>query len=61
MVFRIVLIAMVVGICFYLYKQLYGNSTYKKCEKCDGKGYWRAMRGERDKCDICQGAGKVIR
>jgi len=27
--------------------------------KCEGKGYWRATRGEKEKCDACMGTGKV--
>ncbi|WP_344925731.1 hypothetical protein [Aquimarina addita] len=38
-----------------------GTTDFKKCGKCDGRGYWIAMRGERDKCDVCKGAGKVSR
>jgi DnaJ-class molecular chaperone len=58
---RFLLIAVVIGALLYLFKGFFFNSDYKKCGKCEGKGYWIALRGEKNKCDACQGSGKIIR
>ncbi|GAA4113675.1 hypothetical protein GCM10022393_12820 [Aquimarina addita] len=61
MIFRILLIVLVIGGIYLFVKNMLGTTDFKKCGKCDGRGYWIAMRGERDKCDVCKGAGKVSR
>ena len=58
---RIVIMAAIVAGGYYLLKEFVLNSKYISCEKCDGKGYWIATRGEREKCDACGGAGKWLR
>jgi DnaJ-class molecular chaperone len=61
MIFRLLIILLIVGLLVYLVKSMTGSSEYKRCQKCDGKGFWRGMRGEKDKCDVCKGSGKVLR
>ncbi len=61
MIFRILITLLILGLGYYIIRMVTGNSEYKKCQKCAGKGYWKATRGEKDKCDVCQGAGKVSR
>ncbi len=58
---RILIILFLVGIVYYFIKKLIPNSPFISCQKCDGKGFWIAMRGEKEKCDICKGAGKIPR
>ncbi|MDB4292037.1 hypothetical protein N9954_01415 [Maribacter sp.] len=60
MIFRLIIIAIILAAVYHIFKSTTG-SQYKRCEKCDGKGYWRAIRGEKDKCDVCQGSGKTLR
>jgi DnaJ-class molecular chaperone len=61
MIFRVVITIIILALVYYLYRIMTGNSEYRKCQKCNGQGYWKATRGERDKCDICKGSGKVLR
>ena len=44
----------------YVVKRFFPRSEYKKCPKCNGKGYWEAVRS-REPCDLCAGSGKVHR
>ena len=55
---RLVMIGVVLLIIYFLLKRLFVPSDFKKCGKCDGKGYWVALRG-RETCDVCRGAGRV--
>ena len=61
MILRLLLILLILGAVYYLLKTFISTSDYKKCGKYDGMGYWIAMRGERDKCDICNGSGKALK
>jgi len=47
-------------IVYFLLKKVLVPSDFKKCGKCEGKGYWIALRG-KESCDVCKGAGKVPR
>lgn len=33
-------------------------SSTKRCSRCDGKGWWQNTRN-RDKCEWCQGSGRL--
>lgn len=48
------------GATFYgIYKVVeYLLSDTKKCQRCDGKGWWQNTRN-RDRCEWCNGSGKV--
>jgi len=61
MIFRLLFFAILIGGGYFFIRKLLGNSDHRTCEKCDGKGYWRAMRGEKERCDLCEGSGKVPR
>jgi hypothetical protein len=61
MLLRILFIVALMGVGYYLYRKLSYPSAYINCGKCQGKGYWIAMRGEKDKCDVCMGSGKVLK
>lgn len=58
MIFRILIFAIIIGVILYFIRA-YGNQEYRKCGKCEGRGYWKGLRGEKEKCDICKGSGKV--
>ena len=55
----LIAIGLLVGL-YYLLKKAFPPSDFKKCGKCEGKGYWLALRG-RESCDVCKGSGKVPR
>lgn len=57
---RFLIIVVIIAALFYVFKGFF-SSDYKKCHKCEGKGYWIALRGEKNTCDACQGSGKVLR
>lgn len=61
MILRILFIIALMGIGYYLYRKLSNPSAYVNCGKCQGKGFWIAMRGEKEKCDVCMGSGKVLK
>lgn len=61
MIFRVLVILLIVGLAYYLIRTVTGNSEYKSYQKCNGQGYWKATRGEKDKCDVCEGSGKVLK
>jgi len=52
---------LLIGVGYYIFQNVVGNSEYKSCEKCNGQVYWKATRVEKDKCDVCKGSGKVLR
>lgn len=31
----------------------------EKCEKCNGTGWYSEVRGDRERCGLCEGAGYV--
>lgn len=33
-------------------------SEFRKCGRCEGKGFWYAARG-KETCDWCKGSGKL--
>jgi hypothetical protein len=41
--------------------QLVPASKWKKCPRCDGRGFWRGTRGERNRCEQCRGEGRIPR
>lgn len=59
MLVRLILILIIIGAAYYLYKNILASAKFVKCRKCDGQGYWIAMRGEKEKCDVCRGAGRL--
>ncbi|MGK0390097.1 MAG: hypothetical protein ACI94Y_002848 [Maribacter sp.] len=58
MLFRALVLAAVIGMLFFLFKQVYSQFNFNKCEYCDGKGHWKGTRGEKNHCKICNGTGK---
>jgi len=59
--------ALIYGI-YYLIKHVnFGGIAQKAknkldpltCRKCNGQGYWIATRGEKEKCNLCWGSGKM--
>ena len=60
MIIRIALLLVGFGLVAYVIIQLYSmyrvNSNL--CEVCDGDGFWRGTRGEKNPCRACGGSGK---
>ena len=61
MMIRVFILLAVIGGAYYLYQKSQEKPPFIKCGKCEGKGYWIALRGGKDKCDNCGGSGKVAR
>lgn len=61
MIPRLLLLLLFIGGLYFIIKKSKGDPYFIKCGKCDGKGYWIAMRGEKDTCDNCNGSGKIPR
>ena len=59
LLFWLIFVIVVVSVVFFLVKKFLLRAVSYKCTKCEGKGYWRATRGEKEKCDVCMGTGKV--
>ncbi len=68
MIFRFLLVAAVIYGVWYLVKNVKPLKQLKavrhqldplKCRKCNGMGYWIATRGEKEKCNLCWGSGKM--
>jgi len=55
---RLALIAIIIWGVVYFIKLLIPPSDFKKCGRCEGKGFWYAARG-KEKCDWCNGSGKL--
>ena len=55
--FRLIILALIVGVIYYFFKAVVHNSKYQDCPKCDGKGFWRETRGDRVDCKTCNGTG----
>ena len=55
---RVVIFIAIVAVLYYLItRNAYtGNAI---CERCEGKGYWRGLRGERNNCKACAGTGEI--
>lgn len=56
---RIFYLILVGILTFFIVRYLVGpKKQYKKCEKCEGIGYWFNAH-EQITCDNCGGSGKV--
>lgn len=62
MIFFLLRAAVVVGIMlliYYIIRHIIGpSSDFMTCGRCEGKGYWYAVRG-KETCDWCKGSGKL--
>jgi DnaJ-class molecular chaperone len=55
---KVLLLIIIVGIFIFF---VFNNSKSNKylCERCEGNGYWRGLRGERNHCKACDGTGSI--
>jgi len=56
---RIIFFIVVFGVIYFLFRLVSNSIGFGRCEHCDGKGYWRGLRGEMNNCKICNGTGKM--
>ena len=61
MLFRLIILALSIGVIAYFAKAVFQNIRYQDCPKCDGKGFWRETRGDRVDCKTCNGTGSLPR
>ncbi len=55
---RIVIIIVVFGLLYLMRYAFIGLLKASNCKSCKGTGYWEGTRGERNRCDECNGTGK---
>jgi len=55
---NVIILIAVVGLLYYLITRDAEGGGYL-CERCEGKGYWRGLRGERNNCKPCNGTGQL--
>jgi DnaJ-class molecular chaperone len=53
----LVLVAIVGVLIFFIMN--HSQSNQYLCERCEGKGFWKGLRGERNHCKACDGTGSV--
>ena len=55
---NVILVIIVVGFFFFF---IFNNSQSNEllCERCEGKGFWKGLRGERNHCKACDGTGFI--
>jgi DnaJ-class molecular chaperone len=58
--FLLVLLSGAAIIIFQIVKRLVEPRDSMRCSRCDGKGFWLGARG-REKCDWCNGTGRLPR
>jgi len=57
---RIVIILAVIGIVIYLINLFIASVKSNRCKHCEGYGYWKGTRGEKNFCKVCDGTGKKV-
>ncbi len=61
MIFAIIRLVIGIAVLVFLYvilKKLFTPSDFKKCGRCEGKGFWYNARG-KEICDWCNGSGRL--
>ncbi len=58
MLFKLVGVLAIAAIIYFVVVYFGESSKFETCGKCEGQGFWRGTRGEKEKCDNCNGAGR---
>ena len=58
MILRILLFVVAFGLLYYVINMIVTQLTINKCTYCDGQGYWKGTRGEKNVCKACDGSGR---
>ena len=54
------IVVIIAGGAYFLITKVFLKTNFKACGKCEGQGFWRGVRGEKERCDNCGGSGKVL-
>jgi RecJ-like exonuclease len=60
MLFKFIFIVLAVAVALYLMRGMAKPSEFIPCDRCDGKGFWYAVRG-KEICTKCRGEGTMRR
>jgi DnaJ-class molecular chaperone len=55
------IVLVLIGISLYFLIRLIAsqfNFNFNQCKACNGLGYWKGTRGEKNECKVCHGTGK---
>lgn len=55
------IIFFIIVVAFFIFIINQSKSNQYLCERCEGKGFWKGLRGERNHCKACDGAGFIQR
>lgn len=58
LVIRILAIVGGITLLYFILKAFSKPDNFKKCSRCEGKGFWYDARG-KEICDWCKGSGKL--
>ena len=59
MIIKLTFLAIIFGLILFIIRVLFAMVTSNQCQKCNGEGYWKETRGERNFCKDCNGTGQV--
>lgn len=57
---RILLPIAIFAVGYYIFKMIMSSHGATICTNCEGHGYWKGTRGEKNKCKKCEGTGKKM-
>lgn len=57
---KIIIIAVIFGLILFIFSIILKLVGSNICQRCDGEGYWKETRGERNFCKECNGTGQRI-
>ncbi len=57
---RIIVLILICIVIYFIIRLIAAqfNVKFNECKTCDGLGYWRGTRGEKNDCRACNGSGK---
>ncbi len=58
MIIRVLAVIGALALIYIIVKLVSKPSEFRKCQRCDGKGFWYDARG-KETCDWCKGSGKL--
>lgn len=58
MIIRILFLAIIIGIILFLINFFISLVGSKMCKNCNGEGYWKGTRGDKNLCKVCNGTGQ---
>ncbi|MEM6723356.1 MAG: hypothetical protein AAF598_04915 [Bacteroidota bacterium] len=56
---RIIFVILVALIAFYVVGLSVKMINSKRCQACEGQGYWKGTRGDINQCTQCAGTGRM--